>query len=78
MAEWIEIPAHRVLRIERNELWRDFRVLDAQGNEMDPHCDTAMSPFRIQRKRDGKMFMTPRYHQSMDDFAGICYLEELA
>ena len=54
MAEWIDIPAQRLLRITREEACRDFTAYDEGGGVHEP--GSGKRPYRIQRNKDGKMF----------------------
>jgi hypothetical protein len=48
---WVEIPAHRVLEIDRNELINEFDIYDQAGTL----CGSGKVSFLF-RKRDGKRF----------------------
>jgi len=75
MSEWIEIPAHRVLKIDYNELKADFEALGEDGEILNwQNHPTAPTCYR--RKRDGKLFRPPRFHAPFADFACVVYLEE--
>lgn len=70
MAEWIEVPAHRVLRVEYLEYKRDFREVDENGQ----------APgfiYRIIRIKDAKVFRIPTYHAFTEDCDRLIFLEEV-
>ena len=50
--KWLEIPAHRVLEIERHELTNEFDVYDEAGEKL---CYRS-TPYLLFRKKDGKRF----------------------
>jgi hypothetical protein len=49
---WVEIPAHRVLEVERNELIEEFDMYDEAGTKL---CGNGIV-YLLFRKRDGKRF----------------------
>ena len=49
--KWLEIPAHRVLEVECNELENEFDMYDEQGNL----CGGS-SVYLLFRRKDGKRF----------------------
>jgi len=70
MAEWIEVPAHRVLRVDSLEYKRDFREVDENGQEPG-------FIYRIIRIKDAKVFRVPRYHAFKEDCNAVVFLEEV-
>ena len=54
---WLEIPAHRVLEVERNELMNEFDMYDEAGAKM---CGTGRV-YLLFRKKDGKRFKFARF-----------------
>ena len=50
--KWLEIPAHRVLEVERQELTNEFDVYDQAGEKL---CYRG-TPYLLFRKTDGKRF----------------------
>jgi hypothetical protein len=48
---WVEIPAQRVLQVDRTELMNEFEIYDEAGNRCG--CGRAYLLFR---KKDGKRF----------------------
>jgi hypothetical protein len=49
---WLEISAHRVLEVERNELMNEFEMYDEAGTKL---CGNGRVYFLF-RKRDGRRF----------------------
>jgi len=70
--EWIQVPAHRVLRMTFNRFNADFErvnpdvVLIEPGEPGGPH---------FRKKTDGTLFQVPRYHRMQDDMNHVLYLE---
>lgn len=73
MSTWIEVPAHRVLRVEDWELKNDFESVDESGNAI----LEGVLIYRIIRKSDRKVFRMPKHHRIEEDFGKIVYLEEI-
>lgn len=69
MAEWIEIPAHRILKVPLNEYRTDFREI---ADEQTPGFI-----YRIVRIRDSKVFQIPRWHEFRVDCGNVICLEEI-
>ena len=71
---WIEIPAHRVLEVERNELMNEFDMYDEAGTKL---CGDGRA-YLLFRKKDGKRF---KFAQFGDLFGAIkkkcAYLQEV-
>ena len=70
---WLEIPAHRVLEVESNELGDEFDMYDDDGKL----CGGS-SVYRLFRRKDGKRFKFARFG---DLYGAIkrnrAYLEEV-
>jgi len=73
MGRWIEVPAHRVLEITRDELDLNFSRLNVEGQT----CRFGEVLHRIVRKSDNKVFKFPRYHHEMADCGNLLYIEEI-
>jgi hypothetical protein len=72
--KWVEIPAHRVLEVERHELTNDFEIYDEAGEKL---CYRG-TPYLLFRKSDGKRFKLAQFA----DFEGATrknciYLQEV-
>jgi hypothetical protein len=70
--KWLDIPAHRVLEVEHQELIGEFDLYDESGNQ-----SAFGTPYLLFRKKDGKRFKLARF----GDIAGsrkrnCAYLEE--
>jgi hypothetical protein len=70
--EWIEVPAHRILKVSRHQLINDFDSYDHNGN-----CppDTGAMIFYVYRRSDRKRFKPARFAQA-DNCGDFVYLEE--
>jgi hypothetical protein len=55
--KWLEIPAHRVLEVERHELTNEFDVYDQAGDKL---CYRG-TPYLLFRKKDGKRFRLAQF-----------------
>jgi hypothetical protein len=53
---WLEIPAHRVLQVDRKELMNEFDIYDEAGNL----CSGGRA-YLFFRKKDGKRFKFARF-----------------
>ena len=64
MAEWIEVPAHRIYVISERELRNDFDYIGENGRP------TARGeiPYRLVRKKDGKVFKWPASLHNIPEF----------
>ena len=51
LMKWLEIPAHRVLQVDRSELMHDFDIYDEAGKP----CVGGRA-YLFFRKKDGKRF----------------------
>ena len=61
---WLEIPAHRVLVVERNELMNEFDIYDEAGEL----CSGGRA-YLFFRKKDGKRFKFAQFgdlHAAME------------
>ncbi len=70
--KWLDIPAHRVLEIEPQELIGEFDLYDQSGNQ-----SVVGRAYLLFRRKDGKRFKLARF----GDIAGAtkrncAYLEE--
>lgn len=70
---WIEIPAHRVLAVSREQFDADYERLSEHGEVL---ISDARST-HIRRTRDGKLFRWPRFHAGTFDAGNIITLEEM-
>jgi hypothetical protein len=61
MSKWIDVPAHRVLEVSKDELAADFYFVND----------------RVVRKNDKKLFRYPQFRFDSRDFGRIYYLEEV-
>jgi len=57
MAEWIEVPAHRIYVISARELRDAFDYIGEKGKPV----ERAEIPDRFVRKKDGKVFKWARF-----------------
>ena len=57
MAEWIEVPAHRICVISAQELQDGFDYIDENGRP----AKRGEIPYRFVRKKDGKVFKWARF-----------------
>jgi hypothetical protein len=73
--EWIDVPAHRVLKVTDAQLWHDFTLVDENGVEMSK--EGVRTVYRIVRNKDRKMFCMPRFHRTEEDFGKFFFLEEV-
>ena len=55
--KWLEIPAHRVLEVERHELTNEFGIYDKAGEKL---CYRG-TPYLFFRKKDGKRFKRAQF-----------------
>jgi hypothetical protein len=54
--KWLELPAHRVLEVEHNELMNEFDMYDEAGK-----LSGGGSAYLLFRKKDGKRFKFARF-----------------
>jgi hypothetical protein len=71
--KWIEIPAHRVLEVERNELIQEFDMYDEAGKL----CGSGKI-YLLFRKKDGKRFRFAQFGDLRGSVKKNCvYLQEV-
>ena len=71
---WLEIPAHRVLEVERNELMNEFDMYDEAGTKL---CGTGRV-YLLFRKKDGKRFKFAQFGDLHGAIKGHrAYLQEV-
>ena len=58
MAEWIEVPAHRIYVIHAHELRDGFDYIGENGKPVERDDEI---PYRFVRKKDGKVFKLARF-----------------
>ena len=61
MAEWLEVPAHRIYVICARELRDDFDYIGENGKPV----ERAEISYRFVRKKDGKVFNTESQPQKI-------------
>jgi hypothetical protein len=54
--KWLDIPAHRVLEVEHQELTGEFDLYDQSGNQ-----SAVGTPYLLFRRKDGKRFKLARF-----------------
>ncbi len=70
---WVEIPAHRVLEVERNELFEEFDRYDEAGKL----CGSGKI-YLLFRKKDGKRFRFAQFGDLHGSVKKNCvYLQEV-
>lgn len=73
MAEWIEIPAHRILVLGRRDFAEEFETLNEKGEA--PSFGEQI--YRVVRKKDRKIFKIARF-QPVESFSlDLIALEEI-
>ena len=73
MAEWIEVPAHRIYVICARELRDGFDYIRENGRPV-AHGE---NPYRLVRKKDGKVFKLARFIPQYSGFHDYTALEEI-
>jgi hypothetical protein len=73
MAEWIEVPAHRIYVTSARELRDDFDYIGENGR---PTARDEI-PYRLVRKKDGKVFKLARFALQYGDVYNCLALEEI-
>jgi hypothetical protein len=73
MAEWIEVPAHRIYVICARELRDDFDYIDEKGKPV----KGAEISYRFVRKKDGKVFKWARFITQYPEVHNCTALEEI-
>ena len=71
--EWIDVPAHRVLKISRLEWDTRFDKLNENGEP----CSKSFERIYCVVRDDGRVFRYPSYHIACDDYTDTVYLEEI-
>jgi hypothetical protein len=70
---WLEIPAHRLLEVERNELIEEFDMYDEAGKL----CGSGKI-YLLFRKKDGKRFRFAQFGDLHGSVKKNCvYLQEV-
>ena len=83
MAEWIEIPAHRILRLTYREFWEGFDVIIPNGERVsiqeliERNWDSWSHDYIYIRKTDAKQFKAPQYHRWSEDWNHVFFLQEM-
>lgn len=73
MMRWLEIPAHRILEVSREDVNRDFIRLNTEGKEPAP----GERVYRFVRNSDNKVFRLARYWPNDAVELYMIYLEEI-
>lgn len=73
MAEWIEVPAHRIYVISARELRDDFDYIGENGRP----ATRGEIPYRFVRKKDGKVFKWARFAPQCSGVHDYTALEEI-
>ena len=73
MAEWIEVPAHRIYVISAHELRDAFDYIGENGRP----AARGEIPYRFVRKKDGKVFKWARFALQYGEVHNCRALEEI-
>jgi hypothetical protein len=73
MAEWIEVPAHRIYVICTRELRDGFDYIGENGKSV----ERAEISYRFVRKKDGKVFKWARFAPQYTGVHACTALEEI-
>jgi hypothetical protein len=73
MAEWIEVPAHRIYVLSARELRESFDYIGENGRP----AARAEVPYRLIRKKDGKIFRWARFVPQRNGVDDVTALEEI-
>ncbi len=73
MAEWIEVPAHRIYVIGARELRDGFDYIGENGRP----AARGENPYRFVRKKDGKVFKWARFIPQYSGVRDCTALEEI-
>ncbi len=73
MAEWIEVPAHRLYMISAPELRYGFDFIRENGTPATP----GEIPYRFVRKKDGRVFKWARFAPQCSGVHDYTALEEI-
>jgi len=74
-AEWIEIPAQRVLRVPMTTIVNEFSVVTADGQPA--NVGWAEKIHRVIRKSDGRVFKLADYVPACSPSESYMYLQDL-
>ncbi len=71
--EWIEVPAHRILKVSHERLHSDFESYDHNGN-----CppEPGVQVYYVFRRSDRKRFKPARFAEASQGWSDYVYLEE--
>ena len=73
MAEWIEVPAHRIYVISAHELRDDFDFIRENGRP----AMLGELPYLFVRKKDGRVFKGARFAPQCSGVHDYTALEEI-
>ena len=73
MAEWIEMPAHRIYVMSARELRDDFDFIRENGRP----AMLGEIPYRFVRKKDGRVFKSARFAPQCSGVHDYTALEEI-
>ena len=73
MAEWIEVPAHRIYVMSARELRDDFDFIRENGRR----AMLGEIPYRFVRKKDGRVFKWARFAPQRSGVHDYTALEEI-
>ena len=73
MAEWIEVPAHRIYVLSARELRESFDYIGENGRP----AARAEVPYCFIRKKDGKVFKLARFLPQRNGVNELTALEEI-
>jgi hypothetical protein len=73
MAEWIEMPAHRIYVMSARELRDDFDFIRENGRR----AMLGEIPYRFVRNKDGKVFKLARFAPQCSGVHDYTALEEI-
>ena len=73
MAEWIEVPNHRIYLISALELQEGFDYIGENGRP----ARRGEIPYRFVRKKDGKVFKWARFAPQCSGVRDYTALEEI-
>ena len=73
MAEWIEVPNHRIYVISTLELQEGFDYIGENGRPV----ERDEIPYRFVRKKDGKVFKWARFAPQYSEIHNCMALEEI-
>jgi len=73
MAEWIEVPGHRIYVMSAHELQEGFDYIGENGRP----AKRGEIPYRFVRKKDGKVFKWSRFAPQCSGVHDYTALEEI-